>query len=41
MGSLNKAALQLISPEDRKNSAIYPPKETLARLWYGKDLGDK
>lgn len=41
MGSLNKAALDLINPEDRKNPAIYPSPEVIARLWYGKDLGDK
>ncbi len=41
MGSANKAALEFISPEDRKNPAIYPSPEAIARLWYGKDLGEK
>jgi len=40
-GTPNKAARELIPEADRNNPAIYPTAETLARLWYGEDLGDK
>ncbi len=35
----NKAALEKINPEDRANTAIYPPAEIMAKLEYLKDLG--
>jgi len=37
----NKAALELISPADRDNPAIYPPAEIMSRLEYIKDLGEQ
>ena len=37
----NKAALEFINPEDRKNPALYPPPEVMRRLEYVNDLGDQ
>jgi spermidine/putrescine transport system substrate-binding protein len=36
----NQAALELINPVDRNNTAIYPPSEVMRRLEYANDLGD-
>lgn len=36
----NQAALPLIDPTDRRNPAIYPPPEIMARLEYAHDLGE-
>lgn len=35
----NKAALELVNPEDRKNPVIYPPPEVMNKLEFVKDLG--
>ena len=39
--SPNKAAKELIRPEDLKNPAIYPPPEIMSRLEFLEDLGAK
>jgi spermidine/putrescine transport system substrate-binding protein len=39
--SPNKAAKSLISPEDLKNPAIYPPAEILPKLEYIEEVGSK
>lgn len=35
----NRAAMEFIKPEDRKNPAIYPPEEVQAKLEFLGDLG--
>ena len=35
----NRASLEFINPEDRKNPAIYPPPEIRQKLEFIKDLG--
>jgi spermidine/putrescine transport system substrate-binding protein len=37
--SPNTAALELISPEDRNNPALYPSQETRSRLFFLTDVG--
>jgi spermidine/putrescine transport system substrate-binding protein len=37
----NKAAREFITPDDLKNSAIYPTSEIMARLEFLEDLGPK
>jgi spermidine/putrescine transport system substrate-binding protein len=37
----NRAARELVSADDAKNPAIYPPAEMMAKLEFVNDLGDK
>ena len=34
----NKASLQFITPQDRKNQAIYPTPEEIAKMQYLEDI---
>jgi spermidine/putrescine transport system substrate-binding protein len=37
----NRAALEFVNPDDRKNPAIYPTPEMMKKLEFLQDLGDK
>jgi spermidine/putrescine transport system substrate-binding protein len=37
----NKASMPFITPEDLKNTGIYPPEDVLRTLHFSKDLGEK